>query len=147
MYGPIMGKDSNGNDIPVTKEVNVIKLRESACSDTQLIAKISQGREGIKIEMSEKQKALDFLEKYFLANPMDQHTIDFDKNRQLFEERRLVLEEQRQNGDPNKIAEIVTQVQAIADLINHPVIERRLDDFMAGGECGDPVRTVDAETD
>lgn len=132
------GYDGNENQMAATPSEMV---------DGSLVCEISRSDKGFRIKLEDRQKALDWLAGWFNMNPMDQHKIDFDKKRQSLDERRVALEEKKQNGDPDGLASAASQIQAIADLINHPVTERRLDDFMAGGECGDPLRTSDTETD
>jgi len=139
-FGPILVKDDSGRSCSVMKTINYVDFKGADFVDTQLIAKISQGKDGAKIELADKQKALDFLAQFFLANPMDKHRIEY-------ENRKLAIEEKKQNGDPDGLAAAASQIQSIADLINHPVTERRLDDFMAGGEPGDTVRASDAKAD
>ena len=74
--------------IPVTKSVNIVKLKDSAQVDGQLITEVSEGREGAKIKLADRQKSLDFLERFFSLNPTD-------RQRKEYDERRLELEQQR----------------------------------------------------
>lgn len=76
---------------------NVIKLKESANVDTQLIQEVKEGREGISIKLADKQKSLEWLEKFFLMNPMDKHKIQFD-NAKLEMERKKLEPEQVSDG-------------------------------------------------
>lgn len=60
---------------------NVVNLKESDCVDTQLIQEVKEGKDGVSIKLADKQKSLDWLERFFLMNPMDKHRIDFDNKR------------------------------------------------------------------
>ena len=50
-------------------------------------------------------------------------------------------------ADPERMEEARAQVTAIADLINHPDEERKIDDYMTGAEPDDPVRATDEEAE
>ena len=45
-------------------EISVVKLKDSSGVDGTLISEVSQGKDGIKIKMLDKMKAMDFLSKY-----------------------------------------------------------------------------------
>lgn len=82
MYGPVKVKDTEtGENVQLMKKVSTVRLNESDMVDTQLIREIKQGKEGISIKLVDKNKSLDWLDKYFLMNPMDRHKIEFDKKR------------------------------------------------------------------
>ena len=72
--------------------INYVDLHEADAVDTSLIAEISQGRNGVKIKLLDSQKALEWLGRYFLLNPMDKHRIEYDN-------KRIALEEQKANGN------------------------------------------------
>jgi phage terminase small subunit len=61
-FGPI--KDEDGNE--VTRLVNTVKFRPWLNVDGTLISEISQGKDGAKLKLYDKMKALDWL-----ANHMD----------------------------------------------------------------------------
>ena len=50
-------------------------------------------------------------------------------------------------ADPERLEEARAQVTAIADLINHPDEERKIDEYMTGAEPDDPVRATDEEAE
>lgn len=67
------GKDDNGEDIPIIDpdtgqqkviEYSYVDLKESVSVDTSLITEVSEGKDGIKIKLADKMKALDFLNKH-----------------------------------------------------------------------------------
>lgn len=64
-----------------TIEISAVDLKESCNVDTRLIKKVSEGRDGISVEMKDSQKALDWLAVYFEMNPADVHKREFDKRK------------------------------------------------------------------
>jgi len=77
----IVGFDDQGKLI--TQEKNIIKLHNSSDVDGALISEVSQGKDGIKIKLLDKMKALEKLEKYFDLIP--------DKWKRKIEEEKLKL--------------------------------------------------------
>lgn len=84
-FGPI--KDEEGN--AVTEFVNTIKLKESNMVDTQLIKEIKQGKDGIGIKLLDRCKSLEWLDKYFLMNPMDKHKIEYENKLLEMQQKKL----------------------------------------------------------
>lgn len=80
-FGPLTKKSEDGEKIPVTEETNVIKLKESDKVDTQLISEIKQGKDGVSIKLADRHKAMQFLERFFEINPMDNHKKEYDKRK------------------------------------------------------------------
>lgn len=61
-YGPIEVKDKEtGKKKMLTKEVNVVKLRESLEVDGTLISEVKQGKDGASIKLADRMRALDWL--------------------------------------------------------------------------------------
>lgn len=79
-------KDDEGKII-MTKE-NGIRLKDSNYVDGSLISVISTNRQGTRIKLEDRQKALDWLANYFEMNPEHQRRKEYDK-------KRLALERQR----------------------------------------------------
>lgn len=65
-----------GNYITINN--NTIKLNNSDTVDTQLIQELKEGKNGISIKLADKNKAMEFLERYFVMNPMDKHKMEYD---------------------------------------------------------------------
>lgn len=66
-FGPVEIKDpETGEKIPLMKEVNTVRFRESAGVDGTLITEVKQGKDGASIKLADRMKALDWL-----ANHMD----------------------------------------------------------------------------
>lgn len=78
-FGPIVVADEEtGDKIELTKIINAVKLKESTQVDTQLVKEIKQGKDGVGIKLLDRCKSLDWLDKFFLMNPMDKHKIEYD---------------------------------------------------------------------
>lgn len=61
-YGPIEVKDKEtGEKKQLTKEINVIKFRESSEVDGTLISEVKQGKDGASIKLADRMKALEWL--------------------------------------------------------------------------------------
>lgn len=100
MYGPVIDKKTKK---PLTKTVNTVRIEESKNLDTQLIQEVKQGKDGFSIKLADKHKSLDWLDKYFLMNPMDAHKIEYDKKRFELEQKKIEPDESnntKYNGIP-----------------------------------------------
>ncbi len=61
-FGPVEVKDpKTGKKVPLEKEVNMVRFRESSSVDGSLIAEIKQGKDGASIKLSDRMKALNWL--------------------------------------------------------------------------------------
>lgn len=61
-FGPVEVKDpETGKKVPLMKEVNTVRFRESAELDGTLIAEVKQGKDGASIKLMDRLKALDWL--------------------------------------------------------------------------------------
>lgn len=62
MYGPVFETDEEtGEKKPVTKTVNTVRFKDSGEVDGTLIQEVSQGKDGAKIKLMDRQKALSWL--------------------------------------------------------------------------------------
>lgn len=77
MLGPV--KDEKGKNL--TKVINAVRLNESDYVDTQIIQEIKQGKEGVSIKLVDRCKSMDWLDRFFLFNPMDRHKMEYDKRK------------------------------------------------------------------
>lgn len=96
-------------------EINSLRAKESSEVDTQLIKSITEGQNGLTVVMKDEQRAIDWLTKYFLMHPDDKYKAEFDKKR---------AEVKDDTG-----AQILQNMQTIADILQHPVANRSIDDF------------------
>lgn len=80
---PVMMKDKvTGVEVPITHEVNIVTLNNSHYTDTQIIKKVKQdAKGGVSIELKDANQAMQWLEKFFMLNPMDAHRQEFDKRK------------------------------------------------------------------
>ena len=77
-FGPV--KDPETGEY-MRKEVNAIRLNESDMVDTQIIQEVKQGRDGVSIKLADKQKAVDWLTKYFLMHPESKYRAEYEKRK------------------------------------------------------------------
>ena len=96
-------------------EINTVDLKESVMTDTQLVRKVSEGKSGISVEVEDRQKAINWLTKYFLMHPDDKYKAEFDRK--------------RAGVNDNAGEEILKNMQTIADILQHPVNNRDISDF------------------
>ncbi|MGF7145306.1 PBSX family phage terminase large subunit [Anaerotaenia torta] len=89
MFGPVQVKDEEtGEEKTLTKVVNVVKANESTNVDTQIIQEVKQGKDGFSIKLADKQKSLDWLDRFFMLNPMDRHKVEYDKKKLELEQKK-----------------------------------------------------------
>lgn len=105
MYGPVQTTDpETGEKVPLTKEVNTVRFKDSFQVDGSLLSEVKVGRDGASVKLADREKALKWLSDYFLANPLDRHKIEFDK-------KRFELEEKAKTGsDDSGGAQIIDDV-------------------------------------
>jgi len=89
---PVYVKDpKSGEEKLLTHLENEVRVKDSDSVDGALIAEISEGRDGMKIKMADKQRSLRFLENYFELNQMDSHRKAFENAKLDIERKRLEL--------------------------------------------------------
>ena len=106
---------------PETEEtymVSTVDLKESQNTDTQLIQEVKRGKDGVSVKLADKQMAIDWLSKYFLVHPDDKYKAEFDKK--------------RAEVSDNSGAQILQNMQTIADILQHPVANRSISDLEEG---------------
>lgn len=101
-----------------THMVSVVDLKESKNTDTQLIQEVKRGKDGVSVKLADKQKAIDWLSKYFLVHPDDKYKAEFDKKR---------AEVKDDTG-----MQILQNMQTIADILQNPVANRNIADLEEG---------------
>jgi len=101
-----------------TYMVSVVDLKESKNTDTQLIQEVKRGKDGVSVKLADKQKAIDWLSKYFLVHPDDKYKAEFDKK--------------RAEVSDNSGAQILQNMQTIVDILQHPVANRSISDLEEG---------------
>lgn len=71
---------------------NRMAVLPSDTVDGQLVKEVSESAQGFKLKMQDKKASLDFLERFFLANPLDKHKVAYD-NAKLELERQKIAED------------------------------------------------------
>jgi len=94
----MMENPKTGDRLPMTQTINVVRLLDGANVDGQIITEVSEGREGAKIKLVDRQRSIAFLERFFELNPNDRHRREFDEQR-LELERKRTEAAIRQSGD------------------------------------------------
>lgn len=98
-YGNVM-LDENGE--PETGKYSYVRPNESISVDGTIVSEVSQGKDGIKIKLADKMKALDFLNKHLnLLSDEDKIKLDI-ANKQLQNEK-LQLENDKLKVKDKKI--------------------------------------------
>lgn len=77
-FGPVKDPDTKQY---LTKEVNTVRLSDSNNVDTQIIQEVKQGKDGVSIKLADKQKAFDWLTKYFLMHPESKYRAEYERRR------------------------------------------------------------------
>lgn len=111
-FGPVKDPETGEN---LKKEVNSIKLNESCNVDTQIIQEVKQGKDGVSLKLADKQKAYDWLSKYFLMHPDDKYKAEFDKKRAEVKD--------------DSAEKILANIQTIADILKAPEQNRNIADY------------------
>lgn len=128
-FGPIEFTDPITNEKKlITETHNVVRFKEHDQVDGTVVSQVKIGRDGASIKLADRQKSLDFLERYFLLNPMDKHKKEYDAKRFALEERRVKVTEDKLHGVTKDIDAIKEGLKDLISIINAPVPDRRLDD-------------------
>lgn len=101
-FGPIVRKNERtGEEEPLLREVNDVRFRESFEVDGGLISQVKMGKDGASIKLEDRQKALDWLAKFFESFPSDKHKREYDNAKLALEERSVRAQEAKlkDNGD------------------------------------------------
>lgn len=75
----LIENEQTGKEEYLKEKRNRVEFKDSNLVDGGLICQIKYGKDGATIKLEDRQKALEWLGKYFLMNPLDKHKIDFDK--------------------------------------------------------------------
>lgn len=92
-----------------------VTVKDSIYVDTQLIKEIKQGDAGVSVKMEDRQKAINWLTKYFLLHPEDKYKAEYEKKRAQVKD--------------NSAAEILKNMQTLVDILRNPVENRSIEDF------------------
>lgn len=92
-----------------------VLLEDSCTVDTQLVKKVKEGKDGVSIEIEDRQKAIDWLTKYFLIHPDDKYRAEFDRKK-------------AEAGESTE-EEIATNMQTLAEVLQHSRPNRNIQDY------------------
>lgn len=95
--------------------INWVRIANSDTVDTQIIQEIKEGQTGVSIKLADKQKAIDWLTKYFLMHPESKYRAEYERKRAEVKD--------------NAGEEILKNMQTIADILKNPVANRTIEDF------------------
>lgn len=98
--------------------VSTVDLKESKNTDTQIIQEVKRGKDGVSLKLADRQKAIDWLTKYFLMHPDDKYKAEFDKKRAEVKD--------------DSAEKILANMQTIADILKAPAVNRNITDFEEG---------------
>ena len=108
-------KEITDPDTDETYMISTVDLRESKDTDTQLIQEVKRGKDGVSVKLADKQKAIDWLTKYFLMHPESKYRAEYERKRAEVKD--------------NAGEEILKNMQTIADILKNPVANRTIEDF------------------
>lgn len=92
MFGPVVVKDEEtGENETLTKEVNLVKFKDSDYVDGMIISEVKQGKDGASVKLADRMKALAWLAEYFELNPKDRHRVEYDNRRLELEEKKVSM--------------------------------------------------------
>lgn len=83
--------------------------------DTQMIREIRNTKNGIAIKMEDRQKAINWLTKYFLMHPNDKYRAEFERK--------------RAEAGSSPLDELLSNMQTLTDILRNPEENRMLEDF------------------
>lgn len=113
---------------------NDVVLKESSEVDTQLIQEVKEGKDGVSIKLADKQKSLDWLEKFFLMNPMDKHKIAYDNAKIEMERKKIEPDESNEGTKYNGIP--ATMIAPAFIKVVHDIEERIYNEYVFPGGRG-----------
>lgn len=85
----VVDKDEEGK--PIIRNINYVDLKDSDYIDGTILTEVSQGKDGVKVKLADKMKALEKLELYFDLLP--------DKFKRRIEEEKLELEKEKMESE------------------------------------------------
>ncbi len=96
-------------EFPLTNLVNGAQLKNSTEVDGSIVKSVKVDKDGgASIELHDPQKSMEWLERYFMWNPMDKHKVAFDKAKLRLEEEKVKVQQeelklaQRKAGDDDE---------------------------------------------
>lgn len=97
------------------KSISAVDLKVPVNTDTQLIREVKDGKYGVSIKLEDRQKAINWLTKYFLMHPESKYRAEYEKK--------------RAEANDNSTEDILKNMQTIADILKNPAANRKIEDF------------------
>lgn len=107
----VVNKDEEGK--PITRNINYVDLKDSDYIDGTILTEVSQGKDGVKVKLADKMKALEKLELYFDLLP--------DKFKRQIQEEKLEIEKEEKKArikklkaDTNRITGVNKEIEDLS---------------------------------
>ena len=92
---------------------NYLTFSEKEYTDPETQEK--NGKYGVSIKLEDRQKAINWLTKYFLMHPESKYRAEYEKK--------------RAEANDNSTEDILKNMQTIADILKNPAANRKIEDF------------------
>ena len=112
---PVWERKENGDYVEVIdpntgeqkiQEYSYVELKESNSVDTSLLTEVSEGKDGIKIKLADKMKALDFLNKH-LNLLSDEDKIKLDIENKKLQNEKLQIQNEKLKGNKKTDSNVI----------------------------------------
>ena len=97
------------------QEVNYMKLKESDTVDMQIVQEVRQIKGDVSVKLEDRQKAIDWLSKFFLMHPESKYKAEYEKKRAEIKD--------------ESAERILENMQTIVEILNQPTQNRSIEDF------------------
>ncbi|KNF07158.1 phage terminase, small subunit [Gottschalkia purinilytica] len=112
-FGPLEDKEGR----PITKIINYVDLKESSELDGTVLGEVSQGKDGVKVKLLDKMKALEKLELYFDLFP-DKFKRQIEEEKVKIAQEKLQLEKAKAQSSNEKENEVADMLRGLVDDFN-----------------------------
>ena len=92
-----------------------------------MIREVKEGKNGITIKLADRQRAIDWLSKYFIMHPDDKYKAEYDRK--------------KAGMDNSKAEQVIENMQTLIDILQFPAENRTIEDF-EGEEEDEQTSTV-----
>lgn len=108
-FGPVEVEDPDtGEKVPLMKEVNSVRFRESTDVDGTLIAEVKQGKDGASIKLADRMKALEWLSEH-----MDLATAEQRAKVKQIEAQTVKLMGTESNDELQKLDKVLAEIKGV----------------------------------
>ncbi len=120
----------------VTFKNGFVSARHSDLVDGQLISEVKDTEHGISLKLVDRQKSLDFLERYFMMNPLDVHKRDYDNARLELDRRKAQIEASATGSGSPVIPDAVWRELMNSAYADHLNDDRPMQIYFGGSSSG-----------